>query len=275
MSTNWRMTHANSPPEAGQGTAKRHYEQVANLQDEERDRLVMEHLPLVQFIARRIHDRLPQHVPLEDLVNAGVVGLLEALRHYDPSKNAELKTYAKIRIQGAILDSLRDLDWSPRSLRRKAREVEQATRKLRATLGYAPSEPEIAQEMGMPLDEFNRLLTDLRGLDLGSLQALNEDSEGGDRAEKYLPNSPDTDPLFICLRSELRECLARAVSELPERERQLMALYYVEELTMKEIGMVLGLGEGRISQLHSAALIRLRARMQELLGSRPAKKARA
>lgn len=256
-----------------QNTAKAQYEKFAGLSDEERDRLVMEHLPLVKYTARRIHDRLPQHVPLDDLVNAGVIGLLEAVRHYDPAKNTELKTYAKIRIQGAILDSLRDLDWSPRSLRRKAREMEEAASRLRASLGHSPSDAEIAAEMNVPLNELQRLLTDLRGLDLGSIQAMNEDDEGrGDRAEKYMPNAPDSDPLFLCLRSEMRECLARAISELPERERQMMSLYYVEELTMKEVGAVLGVGEGRISQLHSAALVKLRARLQQMLGGPPAGK---
>lgn len=246
----------------------RQYREISNLDQEERDRLLMDHLPQVHYIARRIHDRLPQHVPLDDLVSAGVVGLLEAIRNFDPTRNVQMRTYAKIRIQGAILDSLRDLDWGPRKLRRRARELEQSNLKLQALLGRMPNEAELAVDLGLDLRDLQRLLSELRGLDLGSLQDMNSEDSREDWACRYLPNAPEEDPLYICLRSELRDCLARAIAELPERERQLMALYYVEELTMKEVGAVLGLGEGRISQIHSAALIRLRARLGQLMGAK-------
>lgn len=253
--------------------ARQGYAEISSLDQEERDRMLMENLVQVNYIARRIHDRLPQHVLLEDLVHAGIVGLLEAIRNFDPSRNVKIKTYAKLRIEGAILDSLRDLDWGPRDLRKKGRQVEQAHQKLRGTLGRAPSENELADELGLPLKALQDLLLELRGLDLGSIQALAP--EGGGEEEvyyKYLPNSPEEDPLHVCLESEMKQCLAKAVGELPERERQVLALYYHEELTMKEVGAVLGVGEGRISQIHSAALLRLRARMQDLLSLRPKKK---
>jgi len=252
--------------------AKETYRAIAQLDQQERDRLVMEHLPQVNYIARRIHNRVSEHVPLEDLMNAGVVGLLEAINHYDPSRNVKLMTFAKLRIEGAMLDSLRDLDWSPRELRRKGRQVEEALQKLRASLGRAPSEAEIAKQMGISRDALQDLLCDLRGLDLGSLEALAAQSERDDQIYNYLPTSREDDPLCLCLQSEMRECLSQAVGELPERERQVLALYYVEELTMKEVGLVLGVGEGRVSQIHSAALLRLRARLQDLLSSRRVRK---
>jgi RNA polymerase sigma factor FliA len=248
--------------------ARNNYEAVARLDPQERDRLVMEFLPEVNYIARRIHDRIPAHVPLDDMVNAGIVGLLEALKNYDPSRNVQLKTFAKLRIQGAMLDMLREFDWCPRTVRRKAREMDDASRKLQNSLGRDPSEHEVAQAMNIGVKELQDLLTDLRGVNLGSLQAMEDDDSREEPRVKYVPNSPDEDPYYVCLRSEIRSCLTQVVSELPDRERQLLALYYNEELTMKEVGMVLGIGEGRVSQLHSAALLHMRGRMQELLSAR-------
>jgi RNA polymerase sigma factor FliA len=245
------------------------YASASCLDAEEREQLLMEQLPQVRYIAKRIHERLPQHVPLEDLVNAGVLGLIEAVHRFDPAKNVELKSYAKHRIQGAILDSLRELDWSPRPLRRKARQIEEANQRLHGRLGRAASDSELAEELGISLTELQQLQADLRGLDLGSLQEEVTD-EGNERELiHYLPNSPDEDPFFLCLKSEMKSLLLKAVSELPDRERQLLALYYFEELTMKEVGEVLGVGEARVSQMHSATVLRLRARLRELLASRP------
>jgi len=245
--------------------AKKAYESVSHLETTDEERLLLEQLPQVRYIARRIHDRLPPHILMDDLVQAGIMGLIEALHKYDPSKNVELKTYAKHRIQGAILDSLRDLDWSPRPLRKKARQLERAHQKLRAELGRPATEPEVAIELGMELKELHRLLGDLRGLDLGSLQ--DEMTESGQERESLAahPERPDQEPYSQCLQGELRDLLARAVGELPPRERQVLSLYYFEELTMKEVGAVLGVGEARVSQIHSSALVRLRARMRSLL----------
>jgi len=265
-----QAAHAQSGNQSPNDEVRRNYAEISNLGFEDRDRLVMEHLPQVRYIAKRIHERLPQQVPLEDLISAGVVGLMEAVDHFDPGKNVQLKTYAKIRIQGAILDSLRDLDWGPRSLRRKAREVERVQQKLRADLGHQPTETELAAELDINLGQLQGILRDLRGLALGSLQALVPEDGQPEDMYRYMPNAPEESPLYQCLRSELMGCLSTAVGELPPRERQLLALYYVEELTMKEVGAVLGLGEARICQIHSAALIRLRTRLQELLDERPA-----
>src|SRR5208282_4840191 len=184
--------------------AKKAYESVSHLEAGDQERLLLEQLPQVRYIARRIHDRLPSHIPFDDLVQAGILGLMEALHKFDPSKNVELKTYAKHRIHGAILDSLRDLDWSPRPLRRKARRIEEAQQKLRARLGYSPSEAQLAEELGLGLDKFQHLLGELRGLDLRSLQSETME-EGYDRGVSALGSStPAEDPFCLCLRSEMK-----------------------------------------------------------------------
>ena len=232
--------------------------------EEERERLLMLQLPQVRYIARRIHERLPRHVPLEDLVHAGVVGLIDALHKYDRNKHVQFGSYAKFRIRGAILDSLREMDWSPRDLRRKARRLEEAHHKLRSELGRNPSEPELAAELGMDLRGLQLLLGEIDGLEVGSLRVRSpRDGKEEDLCE-YLPDDPEETPLLLCLRSEMRQLLAHAIAELPEKERQVLALYYFEELTMKEVGGVLGVGESRVSQIHSMAVIRLRARLSEL-----------
>jgi len=229
-----------------------------------REQILLEHLPQVQYIARRIHDRLPPQVLLEDLVHAGIIGLIDAVKKYDPSKNVQLKHYAEFRIRGAILDSLRQVDWSPRALRRQARRLEQAILSCKAKLGRDPTEPEIAAELHMPLDDLQQLLGDLRGLDVGSLQA-----DTGDGAEdeglQHRAEREEENPYHHALRSEMNELLESAIGELPDRERQVLALYHFEELTMKEVGEVLGIGESRVSQIHTAALLRLRVRMREML----------
>ncbi|HEV2275829.1 MAG TPA: FliA/WhiG family RNA polymerase sigma factor [Acidobacteriaceae bacterium] len=229
----------------------------------EQEQLMIDHLPIVRFIARRIHERLPQHVSIDDLVSAGVVGLMDAFNKFDPAKQVQFRSYAQFRIRGAILDSLRTLDWSPRELRRKGRAVEQAIQTLTARLGRPPGEAEIALEMRLGLPEYQSLLGELRGLEIGTLNAERmEDS--GEEELAYLPNRPEDDPLFRCLHGEMRQRLVDAIEELPERERLVMTLYYYEELTMKEIGMILGVVESRVSQLHSAAVLHLRAKLADL-----------
>jgi RNA polymerase sigma factor for flagellar operon FliA len=223
------------------------------------ERLVLEQLPQVKYIARRIHERLPQHVPFDDLLHAGIVGLIDAMHKFDEGKNVRFASYAKFRIRGAILDSLRDMDWSPRDLRRKARKLEGAMQQLQAELGRSASEPELARAMGMSLEQFQHMLHEIRGLEVGSLQIESlEDGRETDLGET-LPGPSDQDPLTLCMQSERKQILAEAISRLPEREQQVLALYYQEELTMKEIGAVLGVGESRVSQIHSVAVARLRS----------------
>src|SRR5271157_1522382 len=229
----------------------------------EQERVLLEHLPIVRFLARRIHERLPQHVDIEDLVSAGVVGLMDAFSKFDPAKKVQFRSYAQFRNRGAILDSLRTLDWSPRELRRKGRAVEEAIRVLTARLGRPPAEPEVAAEMGLDLDQYQQLLGDLKGLEIGTLHMeRNEDS--GEEELAYVPARPEEDPLFRCLRGELEGRLSDAIANLPDRERLVMTLYYYEEMTMREIGLALGVVESRVSQVHASAVIHLRAALKDL-----------
>jgi RNA polymerase sigma factor for flagellar operon FliA len=225
---------------------------------EERERLLMEHLVSVRFIARKLHQTLPRHVELDDLVSAGMVGLMEACNRFDARRHVQFKSYAQFRIRGAILDWLRTLDWGPRELRRKGRAIAEATRVLTQRLGRAPGEQEIAAAMEVELEELQQLLGELRSLELGSLNAEHSKDEEDEELE-YVPASPEEDPLFLCLVSESRQRLIDAIEELPEKERLVLTLYYYEELTMREIGLTLGVVESRVSQIHSGAVRRLRS----------------
>jgi RNA polymerase sigma factor for flagellar operon FliA len=211
-------------------------------------------------VARRIHGRLPSHVPFEDLLQAGVLGLLDALRKFDPRRKVQIESYMKFRIRGAILDELRSLDWSPRELRRKGRRLEEVEQRLRAQLGRDPAAPELAEGLGISPAQFHHLLGELRGLELGSLQEIAVATENGlerDHASRLA--APEArSPLALCSGEERRARLEKAIGRLPEKERLVLTLYYYEELTMKEVGEVLSVGESRVSQIHSMALLHLR-----------------
>src|SRR5271166_309529 len=243
-------------------TATEAYEHSSKPVAQEPEQMLLEELPQVKYIARRIHERLPQHVPFDDLLHAGIVGLMDALHKFDPTKNVRFSSYAKFRIRGAILDSLRDMDWSPRDLRRKGRRLESVMQKLQTELGRSASEPELAQAMDMSLEDFQHMLDEIRGLEVGSLQVESlEDGRETDLGET-IPGPANQDPLFLCMQGERKQMLADAIAQLPKREQQVLALYYQEELTMKEVGAVLGVGESRVSQIHSVAVARLRATLQ-------------
>ena len=237
--------------------------QVNRLEGPERDRLLLEHLPSVRYIAHRIHERLPQHVELDDLISSGMVGLIDAFNKFDHTKQVQFKSYAQFRIRGAILDSLRVLDWSPRELRRKGRAVQEAVQTMTRTLRRTPSETEIAREMNLGINEYQLLLGQLKGLEIGSLNLEHNDDSGEDQLA-YIAGSPEDDPLFRCLQGEMRQMLIDAIEELPEKERMVLTLYYYEELTMREIGLTLGVVESRVSQIHSAAVVRLRASLHSM-----------
>ncbi len=246
----------------------------------EQERVLLEHLPVVRFLARRIHERLPQHVDIEDLVSAGVVGLMDAFAKFDPAKKVQFRSYAQFRIRGAILDSLRTLDWSPRELRRKGRAVEEAIRVLTARSGRPPGEAEIAVELAMTLEDYQQLLGDLKGLEIGTLH-LERNEDSGEEELAYVPGRPEEDPLFRCLKGELEDRLAEAIAKLPDRERLVMTLYYYEEMTMREIGLALGVVESRVSQVHASAVVHLRVALKDLASrgaferKRPARQAAA
>jgi RNA polymerase sigma factor for flagellar operon FliA len=221
---------------------------------------MIEHLPIVRFIARSVHERLPQHLPIEDLYSAGVQGLLDAFGKFDPSKKVLFRTYAQFRIRGAILDSLRTLDWSPRELRRKARAIEQVIQELTAQFGRFPVDIEIAQKLNIPLAAYQQLLGELKGLEIGTLYSERSDDSGEEELVN-LPSRAEEDPLFRFLDAEMHERLTKAIEELPERERMVMNLYYYEETSMREIGLIMGVVESRVSQIHASAVLHLRARL--------------
>ena len=229
--------------------------------EEEFQQIVLEQMPQVKYIARRIHEHLPQHVPFEDLVHAGIVGLIDALNKFDSEKNVKFASYAKFRIRGAILDSLREMDWSPRDLRRRSRQIDSVMQKLQTELGRTASELELAKAMGLSLQELHHLVNEIRGLEISSLQVeSNADGQETDLAQNIAGPS-DQDPLTLCMEGESRVRLERAIAKLPEREQQVLMLYYQQELTMREVGELMGVGESRVSQIHTLAVKHLRAEM--------------
>jgi RNA polymerase sigma factor for flagellar operon FliA len=236
---------------------------AAEADAEERERLILEHLPQVRLIARRIRDRLPDNVSLDDLVSAGIVGLIAAVDQYDPLRNVKLKTYAEHKIRGAILDSLRGLDWAPRQRRKKAKQIEFAICRAEQRLRRIPGEDEIAAEMGLNLEEYHRWLVEVQGLNIGSLEYTSEDGEGKGLLE-YLSDDQDQLPSRALERSELEQLLSAAIRRIPPMERTVLGLYYLEELTLREIAQVVDLHESRISHLKSQAILRLRADIEKV-----------
>jgi RNA polymerase sigma factor FliA len=231
--------------------------QAAVVEDlETRDRLVMEHVGLVKSLASRLAHRVPAQVEVSELISVGVLGLIEAAGRYQPTLGVPFDAFARRRINGAMLDALRDLDWAPRSVRRLRREVDGTIANLRHELGREPESNEIASAMRLSEGEYDRRLDQLRSADLASMrQAMIIDG----RSELELAIDPDEGPHMLLERSELRAMLAEAIETLPERERQILALYYEEELTLAEIGAVIGVGESRVSQLRTQAIARLRS----------------
>lgn len=218
--------------------------------------LVARHADLVRRIAGHLLGRLPSSVQADDLIQAGLIGLLEAARNYDPGQGASFETYAGIRIRGAMLDEIRRNNWAPRSVYRKARQVSEAIRRVEHRLGRDAQDAEVARELGIPLEEYHQLLQDARGHSLFSLEDVGEGDMGA-------PGGAG--PLDRLQREDFKRALAQAIQELPERERLVLSLYYDEELNLREIGAVFGVSESRISQIHSQAVLRLQARMRAWL----------
>jgi RNA polymerase sigma factor FliA len=221
-------------------------------QQAKRDRIILEHLPLVKAIAIRVHENLPVHVDLDDLVHAGILGLFDAVTKYDPEKQVAFSSYAKHRIKGAILDSLRQLDWASRDLRRRHKQVEAVTRELSTTLQRNPTEAEIAAKMGVDVERWRHMMADLQYVGLISISARRPDQE--DLPAPDYPAKVETQPDHMCAREQLRELLNGAMTKLPERYQKVVVLYYTKEMTMREIGGILGINESRVSQIHKSAL---------------------
>ena len=229
---------------------------------EERERLILEHLTQVKLIARRIHERLPESVSIEDLISTGTIGLIAAIDRFDPSHNVKLKTYAEYKIRGAILDSLRGLDWAPRQQRKRAKQIESAIASIEQRVHRTPTEDEIAQELGLNLEEYHEWLVEIRGVNLGSLECASADDEGHDLL-RYISDDEDNWPSRLLEKSELQRLLAEAIEKMPSTEKIVLSLYYQEELTLREIAKVVNLHESRVSQLKSQGILRLRAYIEK------------
>ncbi len=228
----------------------------------QRDALVMAHVGLVRSMASRLGRRLPSQVEVSELVSVGVVGLIEAANRYEPSFGVPFDAFARRRIHGAMLDALRGLDWVPRSMRKLQREVDGAMSRLRHALGREPEADDMAEALGVTVDEYEAKLDALR---LAELATLRPSSDRAHEDLLELAIDPESGPHTQLERRELRTRLADALGTIPERERQILALYYEEDLTLAEIGQVIGVGESRVSQLRTQAIARLRSQLQEWL----------
>ena len=232
----------------------------ATQQESTQDELVTKYAPLVKRIAYHLISRLPPSVQADDLIQSGMIGLLEATRNYDPSQGASFETYAGIRIRGAMLDEIRRTDWTPRSVHRKARKVAEVVRIIENREGRDARDSEVAAELGIGLDEYHRILQDASGCRIFS---FNDPEVTGEDPDDSMPDAKPDGPLDHIQHNDFQTLLAGSIAGLPERERLVMALYYDEELNLREIGQVLGVSESRVCQIHGQALIRLRARMTE------------
>jgi RNA polymerase sigma factor FliA len=229
-----------------------------------RDRLILTYAPLVKYVAGRLGSGLPAHVEEEDLVSYGLLGLIGAIERYDPDRDVKFETYAVTRIRGAIIDELRSLDWVPRSVRARAREIERAIAYLEAKLHRAPTDEEIAGRVGVSVDELEASLTDISRSSIAALDELWTIGGSGGEQVALIDTIEDTEapaPESSFAETELKEALGEAITRLPEREKLVVTLYYYEELTLREIGEVLGVTESRVSQLHTKAILRLKARL--------------
>ena len=237
----------------------------------QREALVFAHLPQVRLIAKRIHDRLPAHVSLDDLISTGIIGLLAAIDNFDPSHNVQLNTYAERRIRGAIMDSLRDMDWAPRETRRKSRQIEGVIHKLKQRLGHEPSEEEIAGELQIELSEYQKWLADVQSIELARLEYTDDDDQGN--LLNLISDDEESWPSRIVERAELERILALAIERMPKTERMVLGLYYYEELSLREIAVVMDCHLSRVGQLRVQAILRLRSHLQRVWLSQPGRKA--
>ncbi len=228
-----------------------------------RDQLILTYAPLVKYVAGRLGSGLPAHVDEGDLVSYGLLGLIGAIERYDPERDIKFETYAIARIKGAIIDELRALDWVPRSVRSRAREIERAIGELEAKLGTAPTDEQIAEKVGITVEELEDSLTDISRSSIAALDELWSVSGDGDQISLMdtIEDTSGVRPADALDETEMREALADAISRLPEREKLVVTLYYYEELTLREIGEVLGVTESRVSQLHTKAILRLKVRL--------------
>jgi RNA polymerase sigma factor for flagellar operon FliA len=228
----------------------------------DKNSLLTDHMPLVKRLAHQMKAKLPPSVEVDDLVQAGMIGLLDAINRYEENHGAQFETYAVLRIRGAMLDELRSSDWMPRSTRQNMRKVEQAMHALQQQLGRPPSESEVAKSLKLSLADYQEMLGDSGGHQLVYYEDFHEEDGSDNFLDRYAVD--DDDPLKALLDTDFRQAVIDAIDALPPREKMLMGLYYEEELNLKEIGAVMGVSESRVSQLHTQAVARLRAYLREL-----------
>ncbi|MFP4180313.1 MAG: RNA polymerase sigma factor WhiG [Spirochaetaceae bacterium] len=231
-----------------------------------RDMFVRQYSPLVKYVAGKVAIGMPHNVDFDDLVGFGVFGLIDAIEKFDPNKHVKFKTYAVTRIRGAIFDELRSIDWVPRSVRQKSREIEDTVHRLEASLGRSASDKEIAREMGMSEDDFQKTMMKVSGTSILSLNDVWYTGEDNDKVSivDSIESPQSLNPDTIVEKEEIKRVIVQAISELPEKEKKVLVLYYYEDLTLKEIGKVLEVTESRISQLHTKAIMRLRSKLTNI-----------
>ncbi len=242
-----------------------YFQTDTKLTGKKREELILAYTPLIRYIASRLASRLPPQVAFDDLVSSGIIGLIDAIDKFNIGKKVQFKTYAEFRVRGAMLDELRSLDWVPRSVRRKATDIEHTYKKLEKVLGRPATDEEAAESMDLSLDNFYKLLDETKTvsfMDIELLRGKGPDSMGSGIDAISMDG---TDPFAAINLSQIRDLLAKSIDKLPAKERLTVSLYYFEELTMKEIGQVMGYTESRISQMHSKAMIRLRSRLKQIL----------
>jgi RNA polymerase sigma factor for flagellar operon FliA len=230
------------------------------------DEIVLRHADLVKRIAYHLVTRMPPSVDVEDLIQAGMIGLLDAARHFTPDRGANFETYAGIRIRGAMLDEVRKADWTPRSVHRGVREMAEAVRRLEHETGAEARPADIAQALGVSLDDYHRMLQDAASCRLFSFDRMGTDDDDANPAAFAVDDGPG--PAQVLEAEDFRNALATAIGSLPEREKLVLSLYYDDELNLREIGAVLEVSESRVCQIHGQALVRVRARMQQWLDGR-------
>ena len=231
-----------------------------------RDAFVKQYAPLVKYVAGKVAIGMPHNVEFDDLVGFGVFGLFDAIEKFDPDKHVKFKTYAVTRIRGAIFDELRSIDWVPRSVRQKAREIEDTIHRLEASLGRSASDEEIAKELGMSMDDFQKVMLKVSGTSMLSLNDVWYNNDENDKISivDSIESPSSMNPDTIVEKEEIKRVIVEAINELPDKEKKVLVLYYYEDLTLKEIGQVLEVTESRISQLHTKAIMRLRAKLTNI-----------
>jgi len=236
------------------------------MKKQEFEKRVLDNLYIVKIIASKLYARIPNGIELEDLVHTGVLGLIDAVRKYDPTKGTRFSTYASLRIKGTILDELRNLDWASRSLRRKIKQMEHAFENLEIKLGRPPKEEEVAESLDISLSVLQKLLSESRGVGIGVFRIAREDENNipDENMLNYYPDEDRSSPALFMEKNEMKQLIASFINELPEREKLVLNLYHLEDLKLKEVGEIMDLTESRISQIRTAAILRLRGKLAEM-----------